>query len=198
MAGLILLAVVYRQLRNKATVFHHEANAIGHPAAVVKSEATGFRSTAPAAAAGGGEAGSLVLKIEGSSSCRHYCNSDIKLVGISDVVACSCSDSCIGSQNCCTDHGRWCGRSSAKSPAEPYAAGLGFPVYHNGPQTTALDAVLLVSLGSAPVSAVAGLLKWLRWLRYAGVGRFHVYDCKRYGSHTPVHPPPVAWLYNGL
>ena len=125
------------------------------------------------------------------ASCALRCGTDILLPATSsthrDSKLCSCdAKTCSATiptaYPCCPDMTQKCGTAAleaafATTGAATLSAPLpipGFPPMHNGPEANAVDVLAVVP--SRGVSTAA-LSEWLEWLRYAGVGLFHIYDC---------------------
>eukprot|EP00035_Acanthoeca_spectabilis_P025280 m.457687 g.457687 ORF g.457687 m.457687 type:complete len:488 (+) comp21327_c0_seq1:348-1811(+) len=122
-----------------------------------------------------------------SDSCELRCNSDAA-VRLPDGLQCECnSKACHTGQSdpCCLSYGRHCSHVktndnvssiSRRSVPKPQR----FPPLHHGPELVFLDAVFTYCWSRRLMAAHMGpkeLVEWLEYMRFAGVGRFLLYDC---------------------
>eukprot|EP00729_Bicosta_minor_P021142 gene21142-21191_t len=128
-------------------------------------------------------------------SCARRCGTDVLVrlllpgpSGNNGAKPCSCdAKSCSSTiptaSQCCSDMDQKCGAKArqnallANTQSAQLSAPLripGFPPMHSGPEAQVLDVLAVVP---AEGILAATLSEWLEWLRFAGVGLFHIYDC---------------------
>lgn len=116
-----------------------------------------------------------------TKDCNMSCFTEIAVHSANGEV-CYCHPrmcSTIDSNNCCPGYYITCAanKNTARSdiPSTPlFSPANRFPPLHHGPQDVFLD-VVLTRKGCTEVDDAA-LLSWIRYMRYAGVARFYVYD----------------------
>jgi hypothetical protein len=121
----------------------------------------------------------LPLTEAGFAGCYLFCNTDV-LLEAPDNTWCVCQ----ADGNTCGDYSAECRDTPQKKKSPPdysSVSSVQFPLLHNGPEKTILDIVTVVQ---ADVK-LSALVAWLEWLRFAGAGYFHVYDCSASVTSQP-------------
>jgi hypothetical protein len=111
----------------------------------------------------------LLLPINGGAA---FCSCDTTI----------CSATGATPIKCCSDLHAKCGEAvkmqAVQVPVLASAGIPGFPPLHNGPEQHVVDVVAVLPSSSTGGSEMAkDVIQWLEWLRYSGVGAFHLYDC---------------------